>query len=224
MYKIKQGNCLDVMKEIPDQSIDLILTDPPYNISRKNNFATMGRTGIDFGEWDKGFDQISWLEIATKKIKVGGSLIIFNSWGGIGEIIKNAESLNLQAKDVIRWVKSNPMPRNRDRRYITDSEVAIWLTNKKGKWTFNRQNDTYDRPEYNYPIVSGKEKTKHPTQKPVKLLEEILLRHSNQNDIILDPFMGSGSTGVACLNTNRNFIGVELDKQYFEIAKSRMSD
>lgn len=144
--------------------------------------------------------------------------------GGIGEIIKNAESLNLQAKDVIRWVKSNPMPRNRDRRYITDSEVAIWLTNKKGKWTFNRQNDTYDRPEYNYPIVSGKEKTKHPTQKPVKLLEEILLRHSNQNDIILDPFMGSGSTGVACLNTNRNFIGVELDKQYFEIAKSRMSD
>lgn len=81
MYKIKQGNCLDVMKEIPDQSIDLILTDPPYNISRKNNFATMGRTGIDFGEWDKGFDQISWLEIATKKIKVGGSLIIFNSWG-----------------------------------------------------------------------------------------------------------------------------------------------
>lgn len=116
------------------------------------------------------------------------------------------------------------MPRNRDRRYITDSEVAIWLTNKKGKWTFNRQNDTYDRPEYNYPIVSGKEKTKHPTQKPVKLLEEILLRHSNQNDIILDPFMGSGSTGVACLNTNRNFIGVELNEQYFEIAKNRMSD
>lgn len=114
------------------------------------------------------------------------------------------------------------MPRNRDRRYIVDYEFAI-VAVKKGKWTFNRQSDKYDRPELKYPIVSGKNKF-HPTQKPVELMEELVLRHSNENDLILDPFMGSGTTGVAALKNNRNFIGMEIDDKYFKIAKERLNE
>lgn len=221
IYKLINDDCIQSLKNIPDNSIDLILTDPPYNIARKNNFQTMGRTGIDFGEWDKGFDQFEWLDYIPKLLNKNGSVIIFNDWKNIGEIAKYCEKIGLCIKDMLRWKKTNPMPRNRDRRYIIDFECAIWLTNKNAKWCFHRLSDTYQIPEFKYGVVSGKEKV-HPTQKPVKLMEEILLIHSEENQIILDPFMGSGSTGVAALNTNRNFIGIELDEKYFNIAKERI--
>ena len=221
--KLINGDAIEELKKLGNESIDVIITDPPYNIAKKNNFSTMGRTGIDFGEWDKGFDQTTWLIEAERVLKKDGSLIIFNGWKNLGSISEFGESIGLITKDCIRWVKDNPMPRNRDRRYIVDFEMGLWLVKKGAKWVFNRQSDKYDRPEYNYPIVAGKEKTKHPTQKPVKLMEEIILRHSNENDVILDPFIGSGSTGVACRNLNRNFIGVELDEEYFKIAEERIS-
>lgn len=220
---IKQGDCLELMKEIPDGSIDLILTDPPYNIARKNNFQTMGRSGIDFGEWDKGFDQYAWLREIPRILSKDGSVIIFNDWKNVGEIARYCELLGLVIKDLLRWQKTNPMPRNRDRRYITDFECAIWLTNKKAKWTFHRQSETYQRPMFEHSVVSGSEKV-HPTQKPIKLLEELLLIHSNVHDIVLDPFMGSGSTPIACMNTRRHYISFELDNGYFENAKKRIED
>ena len=219
---IKQGDCLELMKDIPDGSVDLVVTDPPYNISTKNNFKTMGRSGIDFGDWDKEFDLFSWIDIASDKLTKNGGMIIFNSWKNIGSIARYCESQGFVTKDCFRWVKDNPMPRNRDRRYITDYEFGIWVTKKNAKWVFNRKSDKYDRPEYNYPIVAGKEKTSHPTQKPVALMKEIIEKHSNEYAVILDPFMGSGTTGVACQNTNRNFIGFELDEMYFNIAKERL--
>lgn len=219
---IKQGDCLELMKEIPDGGVDLILTDPPYNIARKNNFQTMGRSGIDFGEWDKGFDQFSWLKEIPRLLSKDGSVIIFNDWKNVGDIARYCEELGLVIKDLLRWQKTNPMPRNRDRRYVTDFECAVWLTNKNAKWTFNRISDTYQRPMFEHSIVSGSEKTIHPTQKPIKLMEELLRIHSNYNDVVFDPFMGSGSTCVACVNTNRHYIGFELDEKYFDIAKNRI--
>lgn len=122
--------------------------------------------------------------------------------------------------------KTNPMPRNRDRRYIVDYEFAIWAVEKHNKWIFNRQSSIYDRSEIKMPIASRTEKKfgAHPTQKPVKLMGEFVLRHSNKNDIVLDPFMGSGSTGVACRNLNREFIGIELDETYFKIAENRIRE
>ena len=211
------------MKNIEDNSIDFLLADPPYNITRDNNFDTMGRSGIDFGEWDRGFDQFKWLNEIPRILNKNGSVVIFNDWKNIGEISKYLEKLGFDIKDMLRWEKSNPMPRNRDRRYITDFECAIWLTKQRAKWVFNRISNTYQRPKFNYSIVSGKEKL-HTTQKPVGLIEELLNIHTNENDIILDPFMGSGTTAIACINTNRNYIGFEKDTTYFEIANKRIEE
>ena len=226
MYKIYNGDCLEIMDNLIEEGIkvDCILTDPPYMIARKNNFHTMGRKGIDFGEWDKDVDLFSWLDRIPKLLSKNGSVVIFNDWKNLGDIARYCESLGLEIKDLLRWEKTNPMPRNRDRRYITDYECAIWLVNKKSKWVFNRLDEKYQRPKFEYPVVSGNEKTMHTTQKPVKLMEEIIRVHTKKDNTILDCFMGSGSTGVACANTNRKFIGIELDNNYFDIASKRIEE
>lgn len=223
LNRIYNMDCLIGMKDIPDKTVDLVLTDPPYNISVKNNFHTMrGRAGIDFGEWDKDFDLTSWIPAAVDKLKQGGSIIIFNAWRNMGDISKALENSGCLVKEMIQWKKNNPMPRNRDRLYVTSCEFAIWAVKGKG-WTFNRQKSTYENTVYEYPIVSASERI-HPTQKPVSLIQDMLLIHSNENDIVLDCFMGSATTAIACINTNRNFIGFELDKHYYDVAVKRISD
>lgn len=214
------GDCLEVMKGIPDGSVDLVLTDPPYNIARDNNFHTMGRAGIDFGEWDKGFDLFSYIDEVYRVLDRNGSFIVFNDWKNLGDIVKHAEKLGFVTKDMLRLEKTNPMPRNRDRRYITDYECAIWFTMPKAKWIFNRQDDKYQRPKFVHSVDKGL----HPTQKSLKLMEELVKIHSNENQVVLDCFMGSGTTGVACKNLNRKFIGIELDKAYFNTAKDRIGE
>jgi len=220
--RLYQGDCLEVMDKMIEKGVkvDAIITDPPYNISKDNNFKTMGRSGIDFGEWDKGFDLFSYIDRAYKLLGKNGSFIVFNDWKNLGDIVKYAESLGFTTKDMIRLEKTNPMPRNRDRRYITDFECAIWFTMPKAKWVFNRQDDKYERPKF----VGNIEKGYHPTQKNVKLMEWLALIHTHENNVILDPFMGSGSTGVACKSLNRKFIGIELDEKYFNVAKKRIEE
>lgn len=224
--KIYNIDCIEYMKTLPNESVDSIITDPPYNISRENNFKTMGRAGIDFGEWDKKFNLTDWIKIANSKIKKGGNIIVFNDWKNMTEITKELEKCGFEIKDLIRWEKSNPMPRNRDRRFITDYEVAVWAVKKGGKWTFNRLDEKYERPLIKCGITSKKEKEfgGHPTQKPIEVMKWIIERLTNKGDIVLDPFMGSGTTGVACTLTDRYFIGLELDNTYFDIAKQRIEN
>jgi site-specific DNA-methyltransferase (adenine-specific) len=218
--ELYNGDCLEVMKDIESGSVGLILTDPPYNIARKNNFNTMGRAGIDFGEWDKGFDLFSYMNEVFRLAKDGGSFVVFNDWKNLGNIAKYAEGLGFITKDMIRLEKSNPMPRNRDRRYVTDFECAIWFVKPKAKWVFNRQSNTYERPKF----VASIDKGLHPTQKSLPLMKWLIKIHSNENDVVLDPFMGSGTTGVAAKNTNRKFIGIEQDESYFKIAQKRIGE
>lgn len=221
---LKQGDCLELMKDIPDRSIDLILTDIPFNVSRENNFKTMkdrkGRNGIDFGEWDKNFDE-SCLSLFIPKLKAGGSLVLFHAFEQY-ETVRTVLA-ELELKDRLIWQKTNPMPRNRERRYISNIEMFSWFVKKGGKWTFHRQNENYDGCVLQYPSESGGGFTRyHPCQKNCKMLENIIKRHSNENDVVWDPFMGSGSTGVACMNTGRKFIGMELEDKYFKGAKERI--
>jgi len=226
MSKIElwQGDCLELMKDIPDGSVDAIITDPPYNISRDNNFHTMGRAGIDFGEWDKGFDLTSWIKDYVKILNQNGSMIIFSSYRFISKIVDVLENNGLVVKDILEWRKSNPMPRNVDRRYVQDTEFAIWAVKKDAKWVFNKpKNESYLRAQFIAPIVSGKARTIHPTQKSLFVMEKIIQIHTNKGETILDPFMGSGTTGVAAIRNGRNFIGIELDSEYFDISLKRLS-
>ena len=125
------GDCLIAMTDLAKKGIkvDAIITDPPYNISKSNNFGTMKsakRQGVDFGEWDKGFDLLSWLDIADTLLKDGGNIVIFNSFLNIGTIAKTLEQHGYSVKDLIRWIKPNPMPRNRSSQFVADYELAIW--------------------------------------------------------------------------------------------------
>ena len=222
MIDLKQGDAFKIMdKMIKDGvKVDAIITDPPYNIARDNNFHTMWRSWIDFWEWDKGFDLYSWIDKWIKLLDKNGSMIIFNDWKNIWNIAKYAEERWMIIKDLIRLEKTNPMPRNRDRRYVTDFEVAVWLTMPKAKWVFNRQSDTYERPKYVWSI----EKWFHPTQKNLWLMEWLIKIHTNEWQTVLDPFMWSWTTGVAAKKLWRNFIWIEYEEKYFNIAKKRIEE
>lgn len=220
MIKLMHGDCLERMREIPDGSVDMVLTDPPYNIARDNNFTTMGRAGIDFGEWDKNADILSYIKECSRVLSKDGSFVVFNDWKNLGDIAREADANGFDTKDMLRLEKTNPMPRNRDRRYITDYECAIWFVKKGAKWTFNRQDEKYQRPKFVHSIDKGF----HPTQKSLGLMTDLILIHSNEGDIILDPFMGSGTTGVAAVNTGRSFIGIEMDDHYFSVAEQRIKE
>lgn len=226
-WRIYNDDCITTIKRLISKNyeVDAIFTDPPYNISKKNNFKTMNRAGIDFGEWDKDFNLTSWIYECEPLLKKGGNIVIFNDWKNMSYITTALTECGFEIKDLIRWEKTNPMPRNRDRRFITDYEFAVWAVKKGSKWTFNRLSDKYEIPEIKGPITSKGEKTygTHPTQKPVYVMEWLIKRLSNKGDIILDPFMGAGTTGVACINTDRNFIGIELNEDYFNIAKQRLN-
>lgn len=214
------GDCNLLLHNLLPNSIDLVLTDPPYNISRANGFKSMGRQGLDFGDWDKDQDILSYITMVSVVLKPGGSFIVFNDWKNLGDISKVSESVGLSTKDIIRLEKTNPFPRNTNRRYVCDYEFAVWFTKGKG-WVFNKQNETpYLRPKFYAPTVKGE----HPTQKNLKLIEDLIKIHSNEFDVVLDPFMGSGTTGVACAKLNRSFVGFELDEAYFKIAKRRINE
>lgn len=227
---IYNANAYLKIKELLDSGIkvDHIITDPPYNISKDNNFNTMKhpRKGVDFGQWDRGeFDLYSWVAEYAQLLNPNGSMIIFCSYRFISHIIDALESekAGMVVKDVLVWQKSNPMPRNINRRYVQDMEFAIWAVKKNAKWVFNKPEDKpYLRAMFTTSLVSGSEKLGHPTQKSLKLMEEIVSIHTNPGDLILDPFMGSGSTGEAAIRLGRKFIGIEYEKEFYEMARKRL--
>ena len=233
LNKIYNKDCVDGMDDLIQSGIevDLIVADPPYVISRESNFHTMkdrknARTGTAFGKWDEEFDNNDWIKRSFSVLKDGGSLVAFNDFKKVSDIITIATKAGLEFKDVTVWEKTNPMPRNRDRRYVPSLEIMIWFVKKKkAKWTFNRQDSSYQSPVMRYPSESGGAfKRYHPTQKPVKLIEEIIKIHSNPGDLVLDPFMGSGTTAISAFNTGRSYIGFELDEKYFKILTSRIAE
>lgn len=207
--------------------LDAVITDPPYGVSRKHQlgYSNMGRSGMNYGEWDYNFDQKKWIREVSDLVKPGGTIIIFNDWKNLGAISEQLEKCGFIIKDIIRWIKTNPMPRNVDRRYVNDCEFAVWAVKEGKPWTFNKPKEVgYLKPEIITGVVPGGKKRLHPTQKHMEVMERLIEIHTNENDLIYDPFMGSGTTAVACKNKNRNAIGSEIDEKYYKISMERIND
>ena len=220
-------DCLNTLSKLESNSIDLILTDPPYLISRDSNFSK-GSTNkkfnvisIDFGEWDKvelNFEIIfnEWKRV----LKSGGTLIIFYDIWKCNELKETAKKFGFKQPRVCQWVKTNPVPVNSKINYLSNAVEFFFTFVKDKKPTFN---SVYDKGIYNYPICHGKERTFHPTQKPELLIREILQKHSNIGDLVLDPFAGSGTTGKVSKDLERNFILIENSEDYYNLCMDRLN-
>lgn len=232
--ELLQGNCIDKIKGVEDSSIDLILTDPPYNIGefaksrnanignmRDNFFVDAGWDNIDANEWELNMWEL-FAEL-PRVLKVGASVVMFMSFLKIPKIIDMAVSNGLYYKTTGIWHKTNPIPMNMNLHFISSVEPWIYFTYGAKTGTYNNNGiATHNYIETSVTSRSERKFGKHPTQKPVDLMKFFVEYLTNPNDMVLDPFMGSGSAGVACVNANRGFVGIELDKNYYNIAKERI--
>jgi len=229
---IINDDCFNYLQQIPDKSINLILVDPPYLISRDSNFKNYsdgansdmvtkyGQLSIDFGDWDKV--EIDWDMLFNQYYRIlkdGGTLIIFFDIWKSNVMKEAAEKNKFKQPRISQWQKTNPVPVNSKLNYLSNA-IEYFFTFVKGKKpTFNSE---YDNGVYRYPICHGKERLNHPTQKPLGLISDLIKKHSNTGDIVLDTFAGSGTTGHACILNNREFIMVEKDPVYFKLIEERI--
>lgn len=219
---IINGDCLENIPTIPDDYLDCILTDPPYGISKESNLHTLKnpRSGIDFGTWDTYSD--NWLDLVKSKLKIGANVIIFNSWQNLGFLSEKMLKNDIEPKRVLYYKRTNPFPINRDRLPVNIMDSILWGVYKNTKWTFNRRSDKpYETGIFEYPV---QKKSLHPTPKPVGLIKELLEVFTNKNDMVLDPFSGSGTLAVAAKECSRNFICIEKEKTYYDLSVERLKD
>lgn len=220
------GDSFKEILNIESNSIDLIITDPPYLISRNSGFKSgklrkFNIIDIDFGDWDKEeFDMDFLFKEYYRVLKKGGTLIFFYDIWKSNDVKLSAENSKFKQPRVCQWVKTNPVPVNSKINYLSNSTEYFFTFVKGSKPTFNSK---YDNGLYKYPICHGNERTSHPTQKPLSLINDLILKHSNENDLILDTFGGSGTTALSCILNNRNYILIEKDIEYYNISINRIS-
>ena len=266
-------NCegAEFLKSIENNSIDLILTDPPYIISRntgmnthynnvkqneldnvssvkteqeweeykiknnitdntkKENYLKYGTiygkkycVQTDYGTWDSDFtlDTLEkFIETYYKKLKKGGTLIMFFDLWKISQLKELLEKHKYKQIRMIEWIKTNPQPLNSKTNYLTNCREIALVAIKGSKPTFNSK---YDNGIYYYPLQGGRNRF-HPTQKSIALFEELIRKHSNENDVVMDTFLGGGTTAIACTNTKRKFTGCEISKEYFNKMMKQLS-
>ncbi len=273
--EIKNSEGLEYLNGIADNTIDLILTDPPYIISNektgmnqhyidiKHNLKKLSKTEkewnefwkkyvknnkidekdakvlkqkekqkqnylkygtiygkkfavkTDYGQWDKDFtieELEQFIKIFYKKLKKGGTCIIFFDLWKITDLKNLLDKYKFKQIRFIEWIKTNPQPLNSSRNYLTNCREIALTAVKGGKPTFNSK---YDKGIYEFPLQGGKNRF-HPTQKSLKLFEALIEKHSKKGDLIVDTFLGGGTTAIASKNTGRKFKGCEISKEYFD--------
>lgn len=224
---ILRADSRDIIKQIPDNSIDFILTDPPYNLGQHStgNIPLPGRSAMnnDVAEWDKiDFNPEEWADEFIRILKPSGNLFIFTSYNQLGRWY-NCLDHRFDTSNFMIWHKTNPAPKIFKAGFLNSCEMIFTCWNKKHTWNFISQAEMHNFIQS--PICMSPERLKnpkHPAQKPVSILKKMIEIASNKDDIIFDPFMGVGSTGVAALELDRRFIGVELDETFFAAAKKRI--
>lgn len=209
--RLIHGDCLEEMKNIKTNSVDLVLTDIPYGeVNQKSSgLRLLDREKADICEFNVN-------ELIDELYRIcRGSFYIFCGTEQISGIVKKFKSLNLSTRVGV-WNKTNPSPMNGEYLWLSGLEFCVY--GKKPNATFNEH---CKKAIWEFPSGSSKQ---HPTEKPLDLFKTIIEASSNENDVVLDCCMGSGTTGVACVNTGRNFIGIEKEKEYFNIAEKRIKD
>ncbi len=222
------GNCLEVIKEVKDDSIDLVLTDPPYNIGKYStgNISFDWRSDVnnDIAEWDwQEFEPSTVAKQLARILKPKGNLFVFCSYNLMGKWHEELDPL-FDTFQFMVWHKTNPTPKFYKNGFLNSCEMIICCWNKGHQWNFSNQRDMHNF--FESPICMGKERLKnpkHPTQKPIRLLEHIINIASNENSIVFDPFMGVASTGIAALKHNRRFSGIEIDEAFFNASVKRLT-
>lgn len=228
-YSIVNDDCRNRLCKLHDNSIDLILTDPPYNIAKYStgNIALPGREALnnDIASWDMvDIDPREFIYEFKRILKPDGNIFIFTSYNLIGKWHEVFDK-EFDTFQFFIWHKTNPAPKIFKNGFLNSCEMIICMWNKGHKWNFSNQNEMHNF--FESPICMRPERLsnpKHPAQKPVKLLKHIIKIASNPGDIVLDPFMGVGSTGVAALELKRKFIGCEIEKEYFDASKKRLEE
>ena len=224
---LRLGDARELIKQLPDKSVDLIFTDPPYNLSpySSGNIKMSWRKEFnnDLAEWDKeNFIPLEWADEFRRILKPNGNIFAFCSYNLIGKWHEAFDPL-FDTFQFVVWHKTNPPPKLYRAGFLNSCELIVCMWNKGHIWNFGRQNEMHNFIES--PICMGRERVKnptHPTQKPLKILNKIIEIASHQSDVVFDPFMGVGSTGVSAVQLSRNFIGFEVNPEYFAVAKERI--
>ena len=250
--RIYQGNCIEVLKEeIAEESVNLIFADPPYNLSGNGLKWEGNKTGGDWymvnEKWDKmtadeylNFTE-EWIIQCKRVLKENGSIYISCTYHNIAEIITTLKRAQFKINNIITWYKTNSMPNMTKRVFTHAAEFVVWAV-KGRNWIFNYDEIKKINPEkqkngsekqmrdvWTMPLVQGKERIRdndrkalHSTQKPEEMLKRIITASSNEGDIVLDPFLGSGTTAVVAKKLKRNWIGIEKEVKYEEASKKRL--
>lgn len=248
-YSLYHGNCLELIADIDSNSIDMIFADPPYRLSNDGITCSAGKmVSVNKGEWDKSqgieadflFHE-KWLQECKRILKEDGTIWVSGTYHSIYACGYAMQKLGYHMLNDICWFKPNASPNLSCRMFTASHETILWA--RKSKKVAHRYNyhdmkhgdyleDKFKTPDkqmrsvWSISTTPSSEKTfgKHPTQKPLKLMQRIILSSTKEGDIVLDPFCGSGSTGVASISHGRNFIGIEKESEYIELASKRLSN
>lgn len=244
--RVLAGDCARAMKRLPDASVDLVFADPPYNLQLKGELFRPDNSRVDGvdAEWDqfqsfKSYDEFTrnWLKEARRVLKPDGAIWVIGSYHNLFRLGASLQDLGFWVLNDVIWRKSNPMPNFRGRRLTNAHETLIWAArSESSKYTFNYEamkelnGGVQLRSDWLIPICNGGERLRdengdkaHPTQKPEALLYRVLLASTRPGDVVLDPFMGSGTTGAVAKMLGRNFIGIERDAHYRKLARERIA-
>jgi len=243
--KVLSGDCIEVLRGLPDGSVDMVFADPPYNLQLKSDLTRPDNSRVDGvdDDWDQfdsfaAYDQFTrdWLTECRRVLKDDGTLWVIGSYHNIFRVGAILQDLGFWMLNDVIWRKSNPMPNFRGTRFTNAHETLIWCAKSEDqkKYTFNydalkvMNDDIQMRSDWLIPICNGGERLKrgdakaHPTQKPEALLHRILIASSKPGDLILDPFFGTGTTGVVAKQLGRHYLGIEQDRSYVELAMKRL--
>jgi modification methylase len=244
---ILKGDCVAALEKLPSQSVDLIFADPPYNLQLGGDLHRPDQSKVDAVDdhWDQfasfeAYDAFTraWLLACRRVLKPTGSIWVIGSYHNIFRVGATLQDLNFWILNDVVWRKTNPMPNFRGRRFQNAHETLIWASRdpEAKSYTFNydamkaANDDVQMRSDWLFPICSGGERIKdedgrkaHPTQKPEALLARIMMATSRPGDLVLDPFFGSGTTGAVAKRLGRNYVGIEREQSYIDVAERRIA-